>query len=638
MEKIKRHYVIGTAGHIDHGKTMLVKNLTGKDTDWLKEEKERGMTIDLGFAFLGDDITIIDVPGHEKFIRNMVAGVSTIDLVLFVIAADDGVMPQTREHLDILRLLQISQGIVVITKVDLVDSDWLELIIEDVKNLVRNTFLEDASIVTVSNETGKGIDQLKSLILKMIKNTPDRLDKGIFRMPIDRIFTIKGFGTIVAGTVLSGRLSVDQTVELLPHRKKLRVRGLQIHEHDRENVKIGDRAAVNLVGIEKDAIHRGDVLAEPDFFHPSRFFDAKFYLLKSAPRSLKHNDRIRLHIGTNEVIGRVSVLDKEEIYPGDGAYVQLRMEKAVVADIRDRFVVRTYSPLVTIGGGIILDIQPKRHKRFSEKELERIKIFETNDPEKIIEQILIQNGFEFISIEEIAKRAVFKPDAVHRFIQALMKKEKCISHQEKGQQYFIHEKYYAEIKKKILHFLQEYHRTNPTRRGVSRNNLKVELRIKNSLLFNAMLDELLKSGMIVIQDNWIASADHKIQVSNEQKNLMEKIVSHYFEEGFTTSNPDQVSEKLALSVQKVNEIISILLEKGDLIKIDEGIFIHRNRILEAQEKLISFFNNHKTLTVGEFRQILNTSRKYAVPLLNYFDSLGLTVRQHDVRVMNKDFD
>jgi len=295
---LKRHYVIGTAGHIDHGKTSLVKQLTGKNTDWLQEEIKRGMTIDLGFAFLGDDITIIDVPGHERFVRNMVAGVSTIDLVLFVIAADDSVMPQTLEHLDILKLLQIRQGIIVITKIDLVEDEWVELVIEDVKDMLKGTFLENAPIVPVSNETGKGIDEVKKIIFELLVKAEERQDKGIFRLPIDRVFTMKGFGTVVAGTVLSGSLTLDQMVELLPQKQKLRVRGLQIHEQDVKEVKIGDRAAINLAGIEKEAVDRGDVLAAPDSFRPTRFFDGKFYLLESAAKNLKNNARIRLNIGT----------------------------------------------------------------------------------------------------------------------------------------------------------------------------------------------------------------------------------------------------------------------------------------------------------------------------------------------------
>jgi len=638
MTQMKRHYVIGTAGHIDHGKTAMVKQLTGTDTDWLKEEKERGMTIDLGFAFLGDDITIIDVPGHEKFIRNMVAGVSTIDLVLLVIAADDGVMPQTREHLDILKLLQIKHGIVVITKIDLVEPEWVELVIDDVKDLVKGTFLEAAPIVPISNETGQGIDALRQHIYDRLVHAEDRQDRGIFRLPIDRVFTMKGFGTVVAGTVLSGSLTPDQSVELLPRGQKLRVRGLQIHEQNVKRVKIGDRAAVNLAGIEKEAIKRGDVLAATGAFRPTRFFDAKFYLLESASKDLKHGTRIRLNIGTSEVIGRVSILDKEEIKPGESAYIQFRLEKPVVPDVGDRYVVRTYSPVYTIGGGMVLDIHPPRHKRFSSEVLDKIATLESGDPEKIVEQFLRSNKYHRITLAQIAQQASLAADQVEQVIRKLQDQKQCYRYSEKGQDYFIHYSYYAELKEKVIQALEEFHQKNPTRLGVSRTDLKVLINLPaDVLLFNKTLDELLEAGKVQISGNRIALAAHQLQVTERQQKLMDRIANIFFDRGFTTPGMVQIAEQIGIKEKEVNEILQILLETGVLIKAEEGILFHKDRVDEARRLIQSHFDQEYQLTVADFREMIASSRKYAVPLLNYFDSIGLTIRQHDVRVINPDF-
>jgi selenocysteine-specific elongation factor len=638
MIKEKRHYVVGTAGHIDHGKTAMVKQLTGKDTDWLQEEIARGMTIDLGFAFLGDDITIIDVPGHEKFVRNMVAGVSTIDLVLFVIAADDGVMPQTREHLDILKLLQIKQGIIVVTKIDLVEQDWVELVIEDVKDVVKGTFLENAPIVSVSNETGKGIDELKQYIFDLLARAEERQDRGIFRLPIDRVFTMKGFGTIVAGTVLSGSLTPDQNVELLPHKQKLRVRGLQIHEHNEKMVKIGDRAAINLAGIEKEAISRGDVLAAPDSFRPTKFFDGKFYLLESASKNVKNTTRIRLNIGTSEVIGRVTILDRDEIKPGESAYIQFRLEKPVVPDVGDRYVVRTYSPIYTIGGGVVLDVNPRRHKRFSEEVLKKLATLESGDPEKIIEQLMQRNKYQRISIQQIAQQTSLAMETVEQIVSQLLDKKHLFKYSEKGLNYFLLYSYHSQLKERIVNSLEGFHRKNPTRRGVSKTDLKVLIDLPvDALLFNKILEELVQDGKIVVSDNRVALATHQLQITERQQKLMDRIANIYFEKGFTTPGIFYISEQIGISESEVNDILQILFETETLIKAEEGIIFHQKRVDEAVQLIKAHFNHQHQLTVADFREMIASSRKYAVPLLNYFDSIGLTVRQQDVRVINPYF-
>ncbi len=638
MTKQKRHYVVGTAGHIDHGKTAMVKQLTGKDTDWLQEEIARGMTIDLGFAFLGDDITIIDVPGHEKFVRNMVAGVSTIDLVLFVIAADDGVMPQTREHLDILKLLQIKEGIIIITKIDLVEQDWVELVIEDVKDVVKGTFLENAPIVPISNETGTGIDELKMHIFDQLAQAEERQDRGIFRLPIDRVFTMKGFGTVVAGTVLSGSLTPDQTVELLPQRQKLRVRGLQIHENNVKMVRIGDRAAINLAGIEKEAISRGDVLTVPGAFRPTRFFDGKFYLLESAAKNLKNTARIRLNIGTSEVIGRVTILDKDEIKPGEAAYIQFRLEKPVVPYVGDRYVVRTYSPIYTIGGGVVLDVNPRRHKRFSEAVLNKLATLESGDPLKIIEQLLRKNRYQRITIQQIAQQTSLAIDIVEQVVTRLLENNQCLKYSEKGQDYFLLYAFYSQLKERVVNSLEAFHQKNPTRRGISKTDLKVQIELPfDALLFNKILEELVREGKIVVSDNRVALATHQLQITERQQKLMDRIANIYFEAAFTAPDVFNIAERIGIKESEVNDILQILFEIETLIKAEEGIIFHQKRVDEAIQLIKAHFNHQHQLTVADFREMIASSRKYAVPLLSYFDSIGLTVRQHDVRVLNPDF-
>lgn len=639
MKNKGRHFVIGTAGHIDHGKTALVKNLTGKDTDWLKEEKERGMTIDLGFAFLGDNITIIDVPGHERFIRNMVAGVTTIDLVLFIVAADDGVMPQTREHLEILNLLQIQQGIIVITKIDLVEPEWVELVIDDVKQLIKGSFLENAPIVQVSNENGKGIDEVKQMIFKRIDTAGERKDKGVFRMPIDRIFTMKGFGTIVAGTVLSGSLTSDDMVELLPQRNKLRVRGLQMHGQKVDRVKIGDRAAVNLIGIEKNAITRGNVLAEPDFYCPTKYFDAKFYLLKSSPRNLKHTARIRTHVGTSEILGRVSILDRDEIMPGETSYVQFRMEKPIVADIDDRFVVRSYSPIVTIGGGRILDVHPKRHKRFSSMTLEKLSSIESGDLQTLIEQYLIDKKFTTYSISRISQALSISKREVVQLLKKMISENIIHSVQQKGQSLYLHQKFYERAKQELINTLKDFHFKNPTKKGVNKTDLKVLMNISiDQIILNKILDELIAQKQVIIFDNKVALATHKLKISAKQIELMEHVAQTYLDEKFTTSSFSGIAAKLNYTQQEIIEAVEILIELNTLIKVDENIIFHHDNIKKAKKLIIEYFRNNKELTVGDCRQILNTSRKYTVPLLNHFDRIGLTVRQQDIRVLNTDYE
>ncbi|MBN1349600.1 selenocysteine-specific translation elongation factor [candidate division KSB1 bacterium] len=633
-----RHVVLGTAGHIDHGKTTLVKALTGTDTDWLDEEKARGMTIDLGFAFFGDSITIIDVPGHEKFIRNMVSGVSTIDIVLFVVAADDGVMPQTREHLEILSLLHVKQGIIVITKTDLVDDDWLDLVIDDVQALMTNTFLENAPIIPVSGTKGTGIEQLKQAISDMAANLPIRQDKGIFRLQIDRIFTMHGFGTVVAGTVLSGKLAVDDIVELLPHQKNLRVRGLQIHNTQVKEVKIGDRAAINLSGIEKEAIKRGHVLAKPGQCTPSEFFDATLYLLKQSPRVLQHNGRVHLHIGTNEVLARISLLDRDQLQPGESTYIQLRCEKPVVAEVTDRFVIRSYSPIHTIGGGAILQVKPHRHKRYSSEVLQRLKVLEQGDMQDVLELALLQEKQLVFELSQLAKTVSLPEDETASLLARLYELNKVREIPAKTSRLFIHQQRADQIAETLLKHIERFHKKYPLRQGISAGELRTALKepLEQSFI-NYLVNWLGEQDKINFIESKIRLASYTPTLTTEQSQLKSTIIQRYIDAQFAPPKTADLISELKRRSADVESIFAYLIEIGELTAIEEGILIHEKWIDKAQECILSHFEQNPELTVGEFRDMIQASRKYAVPLLGHFDRIGLTTRQEDVRVFNPSF-
>ncbi|MEO0115696.1 MAG: selenocysteine-specific translation elongation factor [candidate division WOR-3 bacterium] len=631
------HIVIGTAGHIDHGKSLLTKALTGTDPDRLKEEKERGMTTDLGFAFFGDNATIIDVPGHEKFVRHMLAGASTIDLVLLVIAADDGIMPQTIEHFEITKLLGIKKGIIVITKKDLVDEEWLELIKLDIKKLVKGSFLQDAPILAVSALTGEGIPELKNLLQESIKNLESKPDRGVFRMPIDRCFTIKGFGTIVAGTILSGSVKLGDEVCLLPQNKVARVRGIQIHNQSVNVATIGARAGINLIGIEKEEIMRGNVLAAVGYYKPTLFINASLYLLPSAGESLKNMTRVRLHLGTAEIMARVSLLDKKELAPQEEGLVQLRLETPTVCDWNDRFVIRRYSPARTIGGGVVLEANPDKARRFDNALLERLSIIRSGDQINMMEQYLLKANFVAKPIETIAKETALTAEEAQAILKKLIDTGKVKSFNYEGKKLFVHNSYYVRIGDMIMEKLKEFHSNNPLRLDLRKAELLAKLdpvpaQPGGTALFNERLAELISSGQIVSKDDKLRLATHTIKFSASDQPIVDKIERIYLESKFTTPTIDELKKRLEIESTRVERLTKALLDIGKLVEVGEGIILHHSNIEQAQEKLNQFFSTKSELTVSEFRQMLGTSRKYAVPLLNYFDRKGVTQRRGEIRL------
>lgn len=634
----RKHTVIGTAGHIDHGKSALVKALTGVDPDRLKEEKERGMTTDLGFVFYSDDVTIIDVPGHEKFVRHMVAGASTIDFVMFVVAADDGVMPQTFEHLEILKLLGIQRGVVVVTKKDLVEKEMLDIIIDDVKQTMQGSFLEKSPILAISNVTKEGIDNLRQVLDELIAQTEPKTDRGIFRMSIDRRFVIKGFGTVVAGTVLSGRIKIGDNLELLPEKKSVKVRGIEVHNKKAGEVGTGFRAAINLVGAEKDEIDRGDVLAQPGFFEPSEYLNASLYLLKSTGKPLKNFTRLRIHIGTKEIFGRVVFLDKKTLEPGQKAMVQFRLESPAVCDINDNYVVRTYSPQVTIGGGTIIDSRATKAKGFDEELISHLQRMEVGEPIVIVEEDLLSNFDLPRKIEEIAHDVNLPTTNVRQLIETLDNSGKIILLDEKRGLYY-HHKNYERLKEKITEKLKAYHEQNPTGIGIqSLQLLKNISRGLDKILLDRTLEKMAQDQIIRLSsDGKVNLYEHKVAVDKDLESTIKKIERLFLESGFKPPDYKSLLAKNIAPEPAVKKAHRYMLDTGILINAGEGVVMHRKYVKEAEQKLVDYLKKHKEIKVSQFRDLLNASRKYVLPLLIYFDTHGVTIKRGDIRILGQKY-
>ncbi|MBN1561952.1 selenocysteine-specific translation elongation factor [candidate division KSB1 bacterium] len=623
------HKIIGTAGHIDHGKSTLVKVLTGTDPDRLAEEQTRGMTIDLGFAFLGDSIAFIDVPGHEKFIKNMVAGVSTIDIAMLVIAADDGVMPQTREHLDILKILHLKRGLVALTKIDMVDEEWLAIVEEDVRELLRGSFLQDAPIMKVSAVSGEGVAQLRQALIRLAEQADARQDRGIFWMPIDRSFTMKGHGTVVTGSVLSGSIAVGDSCELLPQKRSVKIRAIQTHGVAARQASLGDRAALNLMNIAKDDIERGNILATAAFFEPTTLFDVKLSLLENAPKALSHGSRVRLHIGTREIMARLKLLGVDKLTPGQSAYAQMMLEEVAVAQKRDPFVIRQYSPQLTIGGGIILDPNPESHRRTSRAVLERLHTLESLDASEIVMSILLQTDHP-IKPAELCKKTTLEPNALEPLLQDLLQKKQLFFFAKEG---YLHKNSLAKRKTVIINELEKFHQKEPLRAGMKRANLLARTAREMPAVFDAIIADLLDQGVIVLVGDSVKLSSHEIRLSGEEEKIAASIYEILQNGQFVTPPAQVLAQQLHCPQEQVQRGLNALMGMGKIVRFEGDIYFTRSALESARQKLQSFAKSE--ITVAEFRQMLDTSRKFAVPLLGYFDDLGITARTGDTRIIKK---
>jgi selenocysteine-specific elongation factor len=629
-----KHVIIGTAGHVDHGKTTLIKTLTGIDTDRLREEQERGMTIDLGFASLtlpdGTVAGIVDVPGHERFLKNMLAGAAGLDVALLVIAADESVMPQTVEHMDILRLLDVRHGVVALTKSDLVDAEWLEVVIEDVRERLKETFLANAPLVPVDSLSGKGIPELKKALLAAVSRAEPKNADVPFRLPVDRVFTRSGFGTVVTGSLVAGTMRVGDAVEILPQQIQSRIRGLQSHGKRQETVEAGTRVAVNLAGVETEALERGTLLSPPGILEPTQLFDAVLRLLPVAPKTLVNRSRVRVYLGTAEILGRVMVLGGEAIEPGRQGYIQFRAEEPFACARGDRFVVRTYSPMLTIGGGVVLDPVSKRHRRNDPGVLSSLQARERGTPDDLMATWL--QGLPSGGARRDAARltGLSEPDAVAAIARLLESGEIIALEGDR----LIHRAPLATISDRALHALSEYHAAFPLRPGMPKEELRGGLgRNVDGRAFNALLNRWQEEGLVVADAASVRRADFTVQLNARQQALLDRIAAVYRETGYNTPTVEEISATVGAPPDAVNAMIRVGLDRGMLAKITEGMFYHADTIAAAQQVIRACIQENGSITVSQFRDMTGTSRKYAVPVMEYFDSIRFTRRVGDARTL-----
>ena len=616
--------VIGLSGHIDHGKTALVKALTGVNTDSLTEEQKRGMTIDIGFAFLDENITLIDVPGHEKFVKNMMAGVSAVDVALLVVAADDGVMPQTREHFEILNLLDIPLGIVAINKIDLADKDWLELVELDIGELLQGSFMEDAPIFKVSAETGEGVDQLKTTLLDLCKKVPDKQDRGIFRLHVDRVFSMKGYGTVVTGTVNSGRLKIGDTVELLPGSVKSKVRGLQSHGEEVQQVETGDRAAINLQGVEIKQIERGSQIAEIGYLQSLNQMGVTLLLLGSAQKPITQNQRIRIHLGTQEVMARVALTDGKTLQPGDNCPALLRLEQPMVAARGDKFIIRSFSPVITIGGGKVMEVLIEGKWKIVKEKLQNL--YESPKSDQLI-HLVQEEGAKPITPEKLQYRIGISKEQINAIVE---EKEELFWLTHKQGKWLLTQNQWNELKNSIHNFLKKYHTKNPLNAGVQKEKIRQHLGCEN-LILEALLQSMLDDKSISQKGELFLNPNFSITLSSEDDSLQNSILNQLDQEGFTSSTLAQLSLKTGNSKEKLMQVLNVAEQQGKLLRIDGKLMFTQKNFIILREKVNQFFSNHPEMSVSEFKELAHTSRKYAVPLLEYFDKKKITYREGNIR-------
>ncbi|HXJ80060.1 MAG TPA: selenocysteine-specific translation elongation factor [Candidatus Methylomirabilis sp.] len=629
-----KHVVVGTAGHIDHGKTSLVKALTGTDTDRLPEEKARGITIDLGFAFLeepdGLTIEIVDVPGHERFVKNMLAGVGGIDLVMLVIAADEGVMPQTREHLAICSLLRIKTGLIALTKADLVEPDWIELVRDDVSRLLEPTFLAGAPLVPVSVKTGAGLQELRGVLAGLARGVPAKSTERTPRLPIDRVFTVRGFGTVVTGTLTDGTLVVDDRVEVYPRGVVSKVRGLQTHGHTVEKASAGQRTAVNLQGVERAVIERGDVVAPSGALVPTLLADATLELLKDAPRPLKTRDRVRFHVGTQEVMARVLLVDRAELEPGQVSYGRFRLEGPIVALPGDRFVIRSYSPIITIGGGTVLDIAPPRFKRKAPALLAHLLLLEQGSPAEVVEEHLKHAGAAGAHAADLRARTPYGPERLRALLDELVKAGSIVA---VDREWYLHREANDRLRAETLGLLESFHAENPLRAGISREELRSRAGNAQERVFGQLLASLEAEGVVRTDKDQVRLGSHSIRLSPEQQRVVSGLDADFLQAGAAPPSPEEALAKLGVKGNERHELFQLLVAERRLVRAKESLYFHADALQTIQDKLVAYLREKKEIGPGDMKDLLGITRKYAIPLMEYFDSQRVTVRQGERRVL-----
>lgn len=631
-------FIIGTAGHVDHGKTQLVKTLTGQDTDRLKEEKQRGISIELGFASLklpnGDNAAIIDVPGHERFIKQMLAGVAGIDMVMLIIAADEGVMPQTREHMNIIELLQVKKGLTVITKIDLVDQEWLELVEEDIKDFIKGTVLEKGPILKVSALKNQGINELINEIQVLaISDTGQKSKEGQLRLPVDRSFILSGFGTVVTGTLWSGEVKVGDIIEIQPTGKKSRVRGIQVHGEQQQSAKPGQRVALNLPDVEIDEVPRGSSVVLAGTYAPSYKLDAKLKLIEDASKPLKQRQRVRVHLGTSEKLARVNLLSGEELAPGEEMYVQLQMEDPIIAQRGDHFVIRSYSPMFTIGGGTILEPYGEKLKRFNEDVIETLQIKEESNPEDLINYVLEKTRDHLLTIDGLVKELKISESVV---VDYVAKMEGIYIVEADGNKYIISQIVFQKWLATLCEELHSYHKKYPLRQGLDKEEVRSKLfprfHIKE---FNLLLGAWQKKGSIKIVGSYIQLPDFVAALDENTKKSIAAIEEEFKKKGFQSPTFEEASERVKASKTEKEELLKYMVTNGILVKVVENMYFHVQTIERAKSLLKQGFAEKEALALSDIRDLFDSSRKYVLPILEYFDGQKFTKRVEDKRVLYK---
>ena len=635
-----KNVIIGTAGHVDHGKTCLIKALTGMDTDRLKEEKKRGITIENGFADMlyGDyNISIIDVPGHEKFVKNMLAGIGGIDLVLLIIGLDEGIMPQTAEHFDILKMLKIKRGIVVLTKDDLVeDEDWKALVEEDVKEFLRGSFMEDAPIIRVSSYTGKNIEELKKLIGEELEKLPERdILPDAFRLPVDRVFTIEGHGTVITGTLMEGSVAVGDEVEIYPEETPVKVRNVQVHGENTDRAYAGQRTAINLAGIKKSDVNRGDVLAAPGSLENSLMVDAAVEMFDDTTRTLLDGSRVHFYCGSSESLAKVVLMDREFLDKGSHGYAQLRLDTPVAVKKGDRFIIRFYSPVESIGGGVILDACPAKHKRNDKSVIADMKIRETGSLKDILAVEAKEAGQNLITLKTAAVRLSSLLADVTKAAEEL-EKEGVLHRIQAFDGAYIHRDYIERVKETAENILKAYHDENPLSVGMDREEFRSRLirtlRIGESKTAEAMISMLADDGKLKISEVSVALADFDVKYTPEHLKMREEIIGTYKFAGYEMPKTEDVTAAFNDGVS-AGHIIEALCAEGILARISYQYCLDREKYDDAACIVKSKIASKGEITLAEFRDAIGVSRKFAVEILEHFDKVKLTKKVGDSRVL-----
>lgn len=627
--------IIGTAGHVDHGKTCLIRALTGMDTDRLEEEKRRGITIELGFAYLdlpnGERAGIIDVPGHEKFIRNMLAGAGGIDIALLVIAADEGIMPQTREHMGILSLLDIQRGCVAVTKTDAVEEEWLELVLEDIHSEFKGTVWENAPVIPVSAYTGKGIDALRQTLIALAEETAGKNMEKPFRLPLDRVFSMQGFGTVVTGTLIEGTVKEGQDVMIYPEGRLTKIRNLQVHSSPVERAYAGQRVAVNLLKIKKEEIDRGAVLAEPGSMHTTMMLDVSLKVLGDSQRTVKSGSRLHFYHGTEEILCKAVLLGGvEELPPGQECYAQLRFEEPVAAKAGDHYVVRFYSPIETVGGGTILDPCPYKHKRASEDAVARLELLHRGGGEDQLGALLLEHSPHYETVDFIRLQTALPPEEFAVALNSLVQSGKVVPLTDK---IYLHGDYLRILEEKLRAFLTQYHGANPLKLGARREEVAGKLfsRVEQAAA-DRVMDYFAARGSIRMTNGHCSLPEFTLAFTPKQQALRQTLMEKYRQADYTPP------EKSALIAEygrdkDFQKVLDFLLDEGDLVPVDGELYFTKECMEKAAALFAELNAKNGAVTLAEFRDAIGASRKYAMAILEYWDKRGVTRKNGDARTL-----